>query len=536
MKHMKKYLALLTIVIVLIFLSSLIRLVNPTNILNSPDEASNYLMMKEYAVSGNMYLKGEYLEKDSDNLLHQRGFLTWNNKIVPFGYLGFPLLFGPLYIFLGEYIIFFLTILYILLLIFLIQKFYFLIFNKRDIFLIALSFIFITPLIFYLNFFYFNIIPNLIFFMLFLYYLFSFNVNNNIKFIYLAIIFASISVFFRYESIIFIVLIFIFNLIINREKFLLLNNKMTCLLVSASLTIILFIAPLLILNRLTYGGSFVYGYSIFNKVYFQSERTSSIFSLVRNVLFPSQILDFKTFFINLKVILFFVSPVFFVISYLGILKNGFYKKIGWYCLIIIYLLFYNGMNPNTYLSGSQVISSSSRAITRYWLILLPLFSIPFTYYISSNKIGNRFKVIVLSLLLVYSFVFFISSDPVASLSSYKDYFSNTNQDKILLKNIINPSDYLITSTNGKIYYDIINIISWWGGPTQSESDRFFDAISLANMTKFLISENRSVYYLSDKYNSRYIPLLEEEGLTFQKILVFPMLHKINISGKNETAK
>ena len=84
MKFNKKYFVVILALILILILSSLINIVNPHNILNSPDEVSNYLTMKEYANSGKMYLQGNYLEQDSNNLLHPRGFLTWENKIVPF--------------------------------------------------------------------------------------------------------------------------------------------------------------------------------------------------------------------------------------------------------------------------------------------------------------------------------------------------------------------------------------------------------------------------------------------------------------------
>ncbi|MDP1728799.1 MAG: hypothetical protein Q8L27_01190, partial [archaeon] len=71
-------------------------------------------------------------------------------------------------------------------------------------------------------------------------------------------------------------------------------------------------------------------------------------------------------------------------------------------------------------------------------------------------------------------------------------------------------------------------ISWWGGASQSESDKFFNAINLANISKFIISQNHSVYYLSDKYNSKYIPSLEDEGLQFIQIPEFSGLYRVNI--------
>lgn len=511
-----------------IFISNLINLINPFGILNSPDEITNYLTMKEYASTGKMYFEGKYLEHDINNLLHQRGFLTWNNKLVTFNFLGFPFFYGPIYNFFLDDIKIILTIIYIVLLLAVIYKLYNLFYkeNKNLSVVLITSFIFLIPVLYCLNFFYFNIIPNIIFFLFYLYYLLKFNKTWDKKNLYLSAIFASISIFFRYESIIFVSLIFLANIFLNYKDYKNISHKIALFILLFIIFFVFLGLPLLILNYQTYGNPFSYGYGIFFKVFFAEPKTAPIFQSLKNIFFPSRVFDTAVFLNNLKKVLTIFSPVFFVIVLLGFIRSN-VKNIIPYFFIGMYFLIYAGMNPNIYLSSSEEISLTA-AVLRYWLLLFPLFLLPFIHYIIQRELTAKIKILVMTFLIINSVLFITINDPLASIGKRKDYFSAIEKKREILKQIVLPSDYLITSTNGKIYYDIINIISWQGGASQIESDRFFNAKNIADIAKFLISKNHSVYYLADKFNSKYIPLLEKENLSFVPLKEFPRLYKINL--------
>ena len=72
------------------------------NVFNSPDETSNYFFTRELAENGRLWYSEEYSHLDQENLLHPRGTLTHNGRIVPFNYLGLPVLYAPLYKVAGE--------------------------------------------------------------------------------------------------------------------------------------------------------------------------------------------------------------------------------------------------------------------------------------------------------------------------------------------------------------------------------------------------------------------------------------------------
>jgi len=524
----KEILYLITLFLSFVLLSQLVNFVNQKNILNSPDEVSNYIIMKEYAINGVMYLSDiPYIELDNNNLLHQRGFLTWNNKVVPFNYFGFPFFYGPFYNFLGENLKYILVGIDVLILLFILYSLYYIFYNEKMKLYSTSLFILLTPIIFYLNLFYFNITGNILFFLLFFLYLIKFDKTGDKKNLYLSALFASIAIFFRYESIIFVFLVFIISILNNIKFYKNLNNKIITLFKLFLIFTLSFVIPLLILNYKTYGNPLIYGYSLFNKLYFPNERTGSIFVSIKNILFPSRVFSLTTFFNNINSVVLIFSYLFFAILIFGLLSKHSNKIIS-YLFLILYFLVYNGMNPDTYLSGSGILTLAF-SVLRYWMLIFPFVLMPVIYYFNQKNLNKILKVSLISFLLINSILLITVNSKNSSVIYYKNYFLQVQKNKEILSNLTNSSDYLITSVNGKLYYDQINIISWWGGPTQSQSDLFFNATHIANISKLLISKNHSVYYLADKYNSKYVSYLENQNLTFSEIPQFKGLYKITIN-------
>ncbi|MEK6952375.1 MAG: hypothetical protein AABX29_05140, partial [Nanoarchaeota archaeon] len=237
MKFNKKYLFLVLVFLFILLISQIINIITPNNILNSPDEVSDYRIMKEYALTGNMYINASHLSYDLGNNLHPRGLLTWNNALVPFDFLGFPFFYGPLYNFFGENLKYILVGIDVLILLFILYSLYSLFYDeKMKLYLISL-FVLLTPILFYLNFFYFSITGNVIFFFLFFLYLKKFNQTKNKKDLYLSTLFASIAVFFRYESILFILILFTIDVFTNLKLYKNLNKKTVMFLKLLSISI-----------------------------------------------------------------------------------------------------------------------------------------------------------------------------------------------------------------------------------------------------------------------------------------------------------
>ena len=64
------------------------------DIFDSPDETSNYIFTS-LAESGELWYTKEYTSLDAENLLHPRGALTQGARVVPYSFLGLPVIYAP---------------------------------------------------------------------------------------------------------------------------------------------------------------------------------------------------------------------------------------------------------------------------------------------------------------------------------------------------------------------------------------------------------------------------------------------------------
>ena len=144
------------------------------NVFNSADEAANYQITKQYGTNWILYLTWDHLNIDKWNNLHMRGFITYNNKLVPFNFLWLPLFYWPFYAILWENIKY-INIFLMIIIVFVLLKTFTNLFNIRGKDTIILSSIFgLLVMVYYISHPYFNIVPFLPFFFLFLYYIFKF--------------------------------------------------------------------------------------------------------------------------------------------------------------------------------------------------------------------------------------------------------------------------------------------------------------------------------------------------------------------------
>lgn len=521
---MKKYFPFFFLLSIVLFLSFFLDVFNPQNIMNSPDEVANYLTIKEYAKNKKMFFEAEFLNYDYGNNLHQRGFLTWNGKIVPFNFLGMQIFFGPQYFLLQENIKIFLKLLMIFLIYFSLSRIASCVYGenlkKEVLFGIACC----SPLLFYFNFFYFNIIPSVTFFLLFLYFLLRFNTEKNKKFLVISFFFAGFSVIFRYEMVIFIFLLLLINAIRNKELYLT-QFKLSPIIFGILAIFLLFLLPLLYFNNNLYGSPFKYGYSAFNSIYFPNVREGSFIKSLLTIIIPTSDFSVRALFNNFLSVFVLLSPAIFFLSLREIAKPPLRNKIKPYWVVIFYFILYKGIDPGTYLSGAKTTALGMSTI-RYWLILLVLMIIPFSHYLKQEK-QKFFKHILALLIFLNTTLDLLFFNP-NNLFFYKVLFENISNKREKISQIINTSDYLI-SINGKHYYDLANIVSWWGVTSPLGPDSFFSEKDVANLVKVLLENEKRVFYLLEGKSKNFIWPLISQGLNFKEISEFDNLYEVTLS-------
>ena len=180
------------------------------------------------------------------------------------------------------------------------------------------------------------------------------------------------------------------------------------------------------------------------------------------------------------------------------------------------------MNPHSYLSGTELITLN-KAVVRYWLIIPLLMTILFSAFLVNSK-DRYVKIFLTFFLLSLSVIFLFSVNGQTNLGSYQTTFQELKENRNIMTNILHEDDYLITSTNDKTYYGLVKIISWWGGPNEQESNQFFNSADISYLTRFFLDHNKNVYFLSDRTNFRYIPILEDRGLNFELVPEFQGLY------------
>ena len=99
--------AALALIALTVFLALAVVLpANVSNVFNSPDETSNYTFTRTLAEHGRLWYTEDYLPLDQENLLHPRGSLTYRDRIVPFNYLGLPVLYAAVFRVMGDKLIY----------------------------------------------------------------------------------------------------------------------------------------------------------------------------------------------------------------------------------------------------------------------------------------------------------------------------------------------------------------------------------------------------------------------------------------------
>ena len=512
--------------VLLFLLTNVINLKTEQGPFITPDETYNHIIITKYANDSKMYFETPYSKYDLGNNLHPRGFITYKDKIVPFFSLGMPLFYGVFYGVFQNYLSY-LPFIILVMIILVLKNIYELFYPKHKINIVLfLSFaILCIPLMYFSNFVYFNILPASLFFLLFLYYTFKFNASGYFKDLMLGIFFSLISIWFRYEYVLFVALFLFLNFLKNKEMYLNQKNKIIKISALAGMCAVVFLAPLLVMNHILYDNPFAYGYSLSNSIFFSGERDSNLMAKVISIFLPSRELSLDVLYANFITILLLISPIFYIGGYLVIMRENLFKKIGAYWIFIIYVMIYLGTSTNTYLSGSMDVTVV-KSMVRYWFILNLFMILLFVRFFSNELFNKKMRIFIFSIMLVLS-ICTLTPELQKNINSLESYTLFLNK----VRENIPKDSYLITPIYDKVLFIDYKIIGWWASAADKSTEDNFDPGKMRHLIQGLSDNNETIYaYKSAQFTEQGIKKLEDVGIIFHKTNIADM-YKVEI---NET--
>ncbi len=448
---MKYWMTVWLWIVLSFFLINIFTLSVPWAIFHTPDELANFIVVQEYWTSWKMFLQAPYLDIDHGNNLHPRWFLTHNERLVPFNFLWLPLIYWPFYAFFAEYVHFLNSVFFFLIMVFAysLARLWFDI-KKEMIWIVFLVVLSSLPLLFYYNFPYYNIVPFLTFFVLFLYYIQRFHYTNKILYLYLGVLFALFAIRMRYEQVLFIWLFMMIVFIQHRRLYFKRKNLLRDILWVIFMGIVVFVVPLLTLNKSLYGTPLTYWYSLFTQTFFAEERTWTRQQAIINTLYQGHQFDLGVLWINLKNNLFLIAPIFFLLAYSVLWKRAILKRNWPYLLLSCYIIFYTWMSP-TYGSGIDTVTLHG-SIPRYFFVL---------YFIALFLVLKPLLSIKKWLALAVCFVLFNKSLFFTDVSRILTSFDGYNDAIALMQPHLSQDAYLITTVEDKFTYILAHQITRW---------------------------------------------------------------------------
>jgi hypothetical protein len=508
---MKLKIRLIYLLTLIVFCCLLITLVNvwvKTSIFNSSDEASNYIVTKEYWQNWKMSIDANYLDIDYWNNLHQRWFITHNQKLVPFNFLWTSFFYWPYYSYFWDYIKYINIFLYwiILLISVLFINWYQ---NRIN---MSILMLFNMPLIFYFNFPFFNIVPFIAFLNTWLYFILKFNSTWLFKNYIVWITLISVALFIRHEQILFFWVFYIINFIVYYKLYL--SFLKYIILTNILLWVIIFY-PLLFFNDILYWWYFNFWYSLFQKVFFPEILNQS--QLTFEWLFiRAKDFNYLTLYNNVENVFYKIWKWYFVLWllwYLHILYNSKKKVVIWlYTLVIIYIILYY-WSSDTYWSWSGV-ENIQAAVMRYRLYIQILIVLMACYWITLLRNKLMSYILIVSVILVnFTWTWFNDLNDDIFI---RKWYENKNE---YLQNLWIEWNYIISPLWWKYLYLNNNIISRWWGTVDSTDHYLKTRNEIIWTVKFLLSQWEIIYVEESRYFSRHLQIndFEESWIMFEKI-------------------
>ncbi|HEY4685491.1 MAG TPA: glycosyltransferase family 39 protein [Dehalococcoidia bacterium] len=463
------------------------------NIFNTPDETSDYLFTKTFAEHGRLWYTEEYTSLDEENLLHPRGAMTHDGRIVPYSFLGLPLVYGVIYRVVGDhlqYISFVLAAVSAWAL----YRSTSLLFGARawEAWTVALGF---SPLIYYLNRPYMNAAPALTLFFVGIWLFARYLRGDQRRDLKLAACAMALVVLFRYEYVLFVTPLALWALYVKHGSLLSRSYRWDCAAYFAAL-LLLVALPVAALNHYIYGDVFTYGPGLFNEVYFPERGATpdaswleSLGRSLRSVLLPSYPFDPLQVLTNVPRLTAWTMPVFTLTAALGIAMLIRARSVSLWrmaplSLLVVYVLFYRGSGNTWDASGTE--PGLEVAVVRYWLPVYTLLFFLAVYALRAMRDQAVKLVLVGALLLtgpvsVYSLADGSLLTGRDTIKAYEAWVGN-----VLLPNTEENALIFVGRTDKRIaaYRDVA---TWWNGA------EFYDVEKVAASMVRVVPNGRPLY-------------------------------------------
>ncbi len=441
----------------------------PATSFRSPDEHAAYLFTRTFAETGRLYYTEDYLLEDEENLLHPRGALTIEGRAVPFNYLGIHVLYAPVYRLLGENTRYIAIPLGLLAISALAGAGSMLI--PRRSWVAWAAVLGVTPIIYYLNRPFLNTLPSLAFASLGLFFLmryFRAEAQSGRWQLLAASAAFALAAFSRYEFVIFETLLVAIVLLHKHEGNI--RRATTDMVLFAGMLGAFFVLPVLVLNELTYGSPFSFGYGLFNEAYFPDRAGSApfpmgLFQLARSALLPAYPLDFGLAFAAFTRQVLGVAPVFAIVALLGAVRVVRKRPIPWpfvaaYGMLAVYVFLYRGAGYS-WLADSPTASLEA-SVVRYSLPLYVGFYLLAVYGLAQVQGAHVVSALVGILVLVG--VLGALRDVDGSLLHLRTQVTageEVTQTEVLPNT--EPEAIIYTDVFDKVIGPYRNVAAWWGG-------------------------------------------------------------------------
>lgn len=435
-------------------------------IFNWPDATANYFFTELFAKT-NQFGYFEPLNLLTDNLLHPRSFNAIAGNLVPISFLPSLVIFGAAFRILGQFGILALTPFLAALSGLLIYRLVYYIFKDLDLSLIsAILFWSLAPIVFFAN---EVMLPSILFIFLVLsgfWALAKSWLYQKSWYWFLGLVFLSLAVFVRPTEILWLALLFVFVLYINRSK-VDLKKCIYCGLIFITMAFFF-----LSLNKATYGAYLSTGYLNFQSGGLSSEfaqpQAKNLWDYVKLLLMPFGfdlfliLKNFYKYFANIILPNLFLAIIAVVILFYKKQINFAWRKYMMlmpfiFALILIYYGSWDIADPLV-----KELNKISISYVRYFLplyiYLLPLVALAIKkIFFGPTKINKLAYYIVLIALILSSLklAFFSKYDGLFyNLDTLKDYYAQYQivSDKIEDKAII------ITDRSDKIFFPKYRVI------------------------------------------------------------------------------
>ena len=279
--------------------------------------------------------------------------------------------------------------------------------------------------------------------------------------------------------------------------------------------------PVVVLNDWVYGSWRLYGYSLFNDVFFPERSAQegisaagNLFRMVRGVLLPSYPFMVEPFLKNLPRFTFWLMPVFSVAAAIGLFTMFARVRFrpfafGFIALLLLYLLIYRGAS-NTW-AAFETAPDYDAGVLRYWLLALVMLYFFAVYALTKTKETAYRLAIVIGIIATGPISLYETSDGSLlglkkSVVSYREF-----GDEVLLPNV--PEDALIyASRSDKKISPHRRVATWWN------AEELYDPVKTADSMARVYPTGIPIFlYPEPEVDTRVLgELLKTRGLRLER--------------------